>query len=303
MFIKGEVILFSSLTAFIFSFIICPSYGVSPTCSNIDKLDEVEKWAIVLDYDEENHLIDKETLRSFDMVVLDPDNHPDITTLKKDHLILLAYISVGEAENYRFYWDQIQDKPWVLEENADWEGNFFVDVRDPEWRKLLIEEVIPKIVEQGFQGLFLDTIDTAVYLEEKSSEEFDGSLEAMVSLVGDIHQAFPKLMLLSNNGFEILEKIAPFLSGLIVEDINMMIDFENDSYKPVSPKDRAYKIGILKPLMDKYGFSVFNIDYVPQSNRKLIRQSIRESRRLKFKPYVAEARLADIYNQYDQGKD
>jgi len=296
-------ILASCLMVFAFNLVIRPSYEASPSCSNIDKFEDVEKWAIVLDYDEDNHPIDKETLRSFDMVVLDPDNSPEIATLKRDQPIRISYISVGEAENYRGYWDKIMDKPWVLEENPDWEGNFFVDVRDPEWRKLLIEEVIPEIVNKGFQGLFLDTLDTAIYLEEKSPKEYGGSLAAMVSLVGDIHQAFPKLMLLSNNGFEILEKIAPYLSGLIVEDINMMIDFENESYKPVSPEDRAYKIKILKPLMANYGLSVFNIDYVPQSNRKLIRQSIKESRRLKFKPYVAEANLADIYNQYDKGKD
>jgi len=285
---------------FAFNLVIRPSYEASPSCSNIDKLEDVEKWAIVLDYDKENHPIDKETLRSFDMVVLDPDNHPDITTLRKNHLILLAYISVGEAENYRGYWDKIMDKPWVLEENPDWEGNFFVDVREPAWRQILIEEVIPKIVEQGFQGLFLDTLDTAVYLEEKSPKKYDGSLEAMASLVGDIHQAFPKLMQLSNNGFEILEKIAPYLSGLIVEDINMMIDFENNGYKPVPSQDREYKIGILKPLMDNYGLSVFNIDYVSQADRKLIRKVKRESQRLGFNPYVAEKNLMKLYNQYDK---
>jgi len=284
---------------FAFNLVVRPSYEASPACSNIDRLEDVEKWAIVLDYDEDNHPIDREILQSFDMVVLDPDNSPETATLKKNQPIRISYISVGEAENYRGYWDKIKDNPWVLDENPDWEGNFFVDVRDPEWRKLLIEEVIPEIVNKGFQGLFLDTLDTAVYLEEKSAKKYAGSLEAMATLVGNIHQAFPKLMLLSNNGFEILEKIAPYLSGLIVEDINMMIDFEKDSYKSVPPEDRTYKIGILKPIMANYGLSVFNIDYVPQSNQKLIRQVRRDSKRLGFKPYAAEANLADIYKQYD----
>jgi len=288
---------------FALNLVIRPSYEASPFCSTVERLEHVEKWAIVLDYDEDNHPISKEALQSFDMVVLDPDNSPEIASLKKNQPIRISYISIGEAENYRDYWDKIKDESWVLDENPDWEGNFFVDVRDPEWRKLLIEDVIPKIVNKGFQGLFLDTLDTAIYLEEKFPKKYAGSLEAMAALVGDIHQTFPKLMLLSNNGFDILGKIASYLSGLVVEDINIMIDFENDSYKPVTPEDRAYKIGILRPLMADYGLSVFNIDYVPQSNQKLIRQVRRDSKRLGFKPYAAEANLVEVYKQYDRRKD
>ena len=40
--------------------------------------------------------------------------------------VLLAYMSVGEAENYRFYWQdswEVGDPPWLDAENPNWEGN------------------------------------------------------------------------------------------------------------------------------------------------------------------------------------
>jgi len=266
--IKGKVLI-SCLLACALNFVAGSSDGASLTCQNIRKLDGVRKWAIVLNYMPSTHPIEIDDLRSLDMVVLDPDVHPDFSSLKKNHPVI-AYLSVGEAANYRFFWDQIRDKPWVLEENPNWSGAFFVDIRNPEWRKLLIEEVIPEIVEQGFRGLFLDTLDTVQFLESTDPEKYAGSKEAMVSLVADIHEAYPELMLISNNGFPILKKIAPYLSGMIAEGINMMIDFENNGYKPVPPEDRNMKINILKEIRRYYGLNVFNIDYVSQTIAVLI---------------------------------
>ena len=296
--IKGKVLV-SCLLAFVLNFVVKLSFGASLTCQNIRKLDGVRKWAIVLNYMPEANPIDIDDLRALDMVVLDPDAHPDFSSLEKNHPVI-AYLSVGEAVNYRFFWDHIKDKEWVLEENPYWSGAFFVDVRNPEWRKLLIEEVIPRIFEQGFQVLFLDTLDTAQFLESTDPKKYAGSKEAMVSLVADVHEAYPGLMLISNNGFPILRKIAPYLSGMIVEGINMTIDFENNGYKPVPPEERTMKINILKEIRRDYGLNVFNIEYVSQSDRKLIRKVRRESKRLGFNPYVAEKNLMKLYNQYDK---
>lgn len=44
------------------------------------------------------------------------------------HLIL-AYMSIGEAEDYRYYWkDEWKDHPpgWMAGENPDWPGNYKV---------------------------------------------------------------------------------------------------------------------------------------------------------------------------------
>jgi len=292
-------VLASCFLVFALNFVPGSSDGASLICQNIRKLDGVKKWAIVLNYRPETHPIDIDDLRSLDMVVLDPDTHPDFSPFKRKHPVI-AYLSVGEAANYRFFWEDIKNKDWVLGENPNWSGAFFVDIRNPEWRKLLIEEVIPKIVEQKFRGLFLDTLDTAQYLESIDPEQYAGSKDAMVSLVADIHEAYPELMLISNNGFSILRKVAPYLSGMIAEGINMMIDFENNGYKPVPPEDRALKINILKEIRRLYGLNVFNIDYVSQTDRKSIRKVKRESQRLGFNSYVAEKNLTEFYNQHDK---
>ena len=47
---------------------------------------------------------------------------------------MIAYSSIGEAEDYRYYWraEWEDDVPtWLAAENKDWKGNFKVRYWDP----------------------------------------------------------------------------------------------------------------------------------------------------------------------------
>jgi len=260
-------------------------------------LNDVNKWFIVLDYeegDEFSPVFDSQTIQLFDMAILDPDHHPPLEDIK-EKILLIAYISVGEAEDYRFYWDSIKEKPWIIGENPNWQGNYYVDIRNQEWQSLIIEEVIPRIIQEGFKGLMLDTLDTAEMLEEGDWGEYPGSNQAMQAFVRKIHETYPELYLISNNGFSILNEIAADLSGVLVEDIHWMVDFQKDSYQEVPRKDRKYKINILKTIKKKYSVSIFNIDYVAEKDHKLREWCVEKSQKLKFKPYVAEKDLDKVY--------
>ena len=56
--------------------------------------------------------------------------------------ILLSYLSIGEAERYRPYWqpdwyDPAKKPAWLGDENPDWPGNFDVQYWHPEWQQLI----------------------------------------------------------------------------------------------------------------------------------------------------------------------
>ncbi|MEI6857675.1 endo alpha-1,4 polygalactosaminidase [Psychrilyobacter sp.] len=76
--------------------------------------------------------------------------------------LIIGYFSVGEAEEYREYWKEEWDKKlpeWILYENKNWGGNYIVKYWSKEWRGI-IEEMLIKYIDTGFDGVFLDTIDT-----------------------------------------------------------------------------------------------------------------------------------------------
>ena len=82
--------------------------------------------------------------------------------------IVIAYLSIGEAENYRVYWNKKWNKKkpnWIIKENENWEGNYIVKYWTPEWKNI-IKEYQKKLDEIGVDGYLLDTVDTYQYFEE-----------------------------------------------------------------------------------------------------------------------------------------
>lgn len=106
--------------------------------------------------------------------ILSPAN---VTSLKvknsgEDRLVI-AYMSIGEAEDYRYYWDDdwYDDPPeWIETENPDWPGNYIVRYWYKEWQDIIYgnnDSYVKKIIDAGFNGVYLDIIDAYEYFEEK----------------------------------------------------------------------------------------------------------------------------------------
>ncbi len=75
--------------------------------------------------------------------------------------LVIAYMSIGEAEDYRYYWQpQWLDNPpsWLLDENHNWSGNYKVRYWDLDWQTI-IYGYLDKILSAGFNGVYLDLID------------------------------------------------------------------------------------------------------------------------------------------------
>ena len=82
-------------------------------------------------------------------------------------------MSIGEAEDYRYYWDDSWKRgspEWLEAENLRWRGNFVVRYWDPEWKSIVFgnaEAYLDRIIAAGFDGVYLDIIDGYEYFEER----------------------------------------------------------------------------------------------------------------------------------------
>jgi cysteinyl-tRNA synthetase len=85
--------------------------------------------------------------------------------------LILAYCSIGEAEDYRYYWQdawEFEPPAWLGPENPDWPGNYKVRYWDPDWQDIIFNNdnsYIKKILDAGFDGIYLDIIDAFEYWE------------------------------------------------------------------------------------------------------------------------------------------
>ena len=91
----------------------------------------------------------------FDIAVIDCDDstltESQITDLKNHGKSIISYLSIGEAEIYRAYWQsgwKTGNPQFIEEENPDWAGNFKVKFWDRDWQEIIFS-MLEEIVQIG----------------------------------------------------------------------------------------------------------------------------------------------------------
>ena len=79
--------------------------------------------------------------------------------------LLICYMSIGEAEDYRYYWESnwaVGNPSFIVKENPNWPGNYNVKYWEPEWQNIIFgndNSYLKNILDAGFDGVYLDIID------------------------------------------------------------------------------------------------------------------------------------------------
>lgn len=142
---------------------------------NIESLEDAENFLCLLNPEKfgnlENYVKILERL-DYDLLIIDAFHMgraftpSQVERLKQksdgSRRLVVAYFSIGEAESYRDYWKKEWDKDipgWIVEENPNWKDNYIVEYWSSDWKDI-IENYQKKIDLMGFDGYFLDTVDT-----------------------------------------------------------------------------------------------------------------------------------------------
>lgn len=147
--------------------------------------------------------------------------------------VVLAYLSIGEAEDYRFYWElengsaggdwRARPPAWLGPENPDFPGNFKVRFWDPEWQAIIVANpgghpvlgglpsYLDRIVAAGFDGAFLDIVDAFEFFGppgDGGTGERPTAAADMAALVGAIAEharaTVPDFIVCQQNGENLL---------------------------------------------------------------------------------------------------
>lgn len=232
-------------------------------------------------------------LKDVDVAMVEPD-HVDLTKFKDIKTTLIGYISLGEADETRPYWEKIKHKPYIIEPNPNWPGDIRVDMRNKEWQSLLLNEIIPSILNKGYKGLFLDTVDTAIYFEETQPKKFAGAKQAMIDLVKAIRKKFPDAILLPNNGLEFLQAYGDEIDGIIVEDLYTKYDFQKKKSKLTPKHEMHQKEEMLDQFKKKHAKKpIYNILYETSDKTDLAKYAISRSKQKQYEWYVT---TVDLYH-------
>lgn len=249
------------------------------------KLKDVRRWWILIGSSPALDAIDwRNQARDAQMVVLSGDPRIPLADLPRQ-TIRLGYLSVGEADPRRDYWNEVRGAPFLVEPDPSWPDNVRVDVRDPRWQGVLLDQEIPRLLAMGFDGLMLDTIDTAPYLEAKDRVRFAGMRAALRDLLGAIRQRFPKAPLVAN-GTEALVDAAPFVDGFVIEGVFATYDFGRRLYRETTPDERTWKLTQIDQALAVARRPVFTIEYADVGDAALSAWAAAQSEHRGFRPYV-----------------
>lgn len=162
-----------------------PSVPFNVNSDHINNLNEAKNFLYLINPDNFNsrdNFIASVSATNYDVIIMDlffddeEFSSAQINTLKTKanggKRLVISYMSIGEAEDYRYYWKSTWKRnppSWLGKENPDWEGNYKVRYWDSRWKSIIFgndESYLKKILDAGFDGVYLDIIDAFEYFED-----------------------------------------------------------------------------------------------------------------------------------------
>ena len=140
-------------------------------------LKEVSHWLYLIDVNLEMETVDQIIDSEHDMVVLDfipsevnNTDYPMSEVVDRLHnaahpKLAIAYIDIGQAEEFRTYWQpgwDIGNPEWIVGGDPDgWEGNYPVAYWYDEWQEIWLgkDGTLQAILDAGFDGIYLDWVE------------------------------------------------------------------------------------------------------------------------------------------------
>lgn len=143
--------------------------------------------------------------------------------------LVLCYLSIGQAEDYRYYWRpewKANPPDWLDEPDWQWTGDYWVRYWDPEWQAIIYgtsESYLDRIIELGFDGIYLDRVDAyEVYQEKGRTSAAREMADFVIALAAYAREQVPGFGVFPQNAVELGMLFPDYFeaaTGIGVEDL------------------------------------------------------------------------------------
>jgi len=236
----------------------------SSTANNrVERLNNITTWMYQIQELNLDGALEALAATNYLMLVIEPGNNfalaSDVydtaniietlrTTPDGTERLILAYIDIGEAEDFRDYWQDDWIAPtettggtpdFLITIDPDgWSGNYPVAYWRTEWQALWLGDsgIIKELAEMGFDGIYLDWVegyDDESVIEFAKSDGIDNPDEAMVEFIERLRAAGQAV----TEDFLVVAQNAPYL---IDYDIENNTDRYENAIDAVSMEDTWY---------------------------------------------------------------
>lgn len=257
-------------------------------------LRDVKSWA----YQLQNYprRLDEVAASRFGLVVVDYSatgadpgrwTPQEVARARRDKF-LLAYLSIGEAEDYRSYWRAgwgPGQPGWITTPDPDWPGNYVVRYWEPAWQALILA-YLETIIAQGFDGAYLDLVDAYQYFPERAGARRE-MIDWVCRLSAHARARRVDFRIVTQNASELIWEDGGRLAGCI-DATAQEETFYAATDRRTSDEYRGYQLGDYAEYRRR-GLPVFTVDYADAPPN--VREAYTAARAHGLIPYVADLKL------------
>ncbi|MBK8022216.1 MAG: endo alpha-1,4 polygalactosaminidase [Chloroflexi bacterium] len=269
-------------------------------------------WSAVDDYiiQLQRARVDRLAPTAYDLVITDialsGSSRANVERLKHSEggeKLVVAYMSIGQAATFQYYWQpewsMTGARPeWADSPDGTWAGDIWVHYWDPRWQAIIIDgddSYLDRIIDMGFDGVLLDRVDAATYYEEQGRTTAYAEMMAFVQAIAEhAQERSPRFGVFTINGEDIpfRDPASGYLdsvTGILVESLFYGYPRDHDASPPEWTAARQADLA----RWVEAGKLVLTVDYsrVPEH----IVDSFTRGREAGYIPYVSDRGLSRLF--------
>lgn len=210
--------------------------------------------------------------------------------------LVIAYVNIGEAEDYRYYWQASWTKappPWMGSPNCRWKGDHRVRHWAQDWQAIVYgsrRSYLGRLIDLGYDGAWLDRVDIFYYWRGERWQAADDMVRFVTGLSEWAKKLNPQFLIVPQNGEELLSdaRYRAAIDGMGKED--MLFGDRGNDVRNAIPRIQRARRNFEPARRDQ--LPVLAVEYARR--RENIAAATRELNALGFVPYSGPRSLAYI---------
>jgi cysteinyl-tRNA synthetase len=166
-----------------YDYMLIPEDVPSENANNITNLNDAENYLYLISSDyfvSKEAMIEAVAATNYDLILTDLFFEGEMITSDEvqsfktkangAQRLAIAYINIGAAESYRYYWqsDWKKGNPnWLKKKYNGYDDEIWVEFWDQDWKDIIYgtdDSYVKKIIDAGFDGVYLDNIEAYYFL-------------------------------------------------------------------------------------------------------------------------------------------
>jgi polysaccharide biosynthesis protein PelA len=233
---------------------------------------------------------DPQELAAFNLSILDPAAEIDLAQGHRAGNKFLAYVATVEMRPDAPHAEQAKSRGVkMLGKNEGW-GSDVMDVTGSDWEDFVVKDLAEPAIAKGYDGVFLDTLDSIAFITKKDPGKKYACQRALVNLIRRLHRQFPDKQIVLNRGFDLLDEVRKDVNGVLAESLYQRWNRSLPDGGAAKPEDTAWLLDKLNKAK-AMGLMVYVVDYVSPEDRELARVTAEKIAAHGFIPFISTPEL------------